>query len=77
VGALDQDLGTALLSTIAASATSSFTASHHSTALAAVDGYTTAFAWSAAIVAVGAIVCGLLMRPGTPQANPSAEPVLV
>jgi EmrB/QacA subfamily drug resistance transporter len=70
-------IGTALLSTIAASATSSFTASHHSTALAAVHGYTTAFGWSAAIVAAGAIVCGLLIRPGTPQAKPSAEPVLV
>ena len=29
------------------------------------------------LVAAGAIVCGLLIRPGTPQAKPSAEPVLV
>ena len=29
------------------------------------------------LVAAGAIVRGLLIRPGTPQAKPSAEPVLV
>ncbi len=74
-------IGIALLSTVAASATSSFAASHatggHATALAAVHGYTTAFWWSAAIFAAGAIICGLLIRPGTPQVNPAAEPVLV
>lgn len=45
-------------------------------AQAAVHGYTTAFWWSAAIFAAGAIVCGLLIRPGTPQVDPAAEPVL-
>ncbi len=74
-------IGIALLSTVAASATSSFAASHakggHATALAAVHGYTTAFWWSAAIFAAGAIICGLLIGPGTPQVNPAAEPVLV
>ena len=73
-------VGTALLSTIAASATSGFAAAHASvtgsTAQAAVHGYTTAFWWSAAIFAAGAIVCGLLMRPGTPQLDLAAEPVL-
>ena len=29
-----------------------------------MHGYTTAFWWSAAIFAVGAIVCGLLLRGG-------------
>jgi EmrB/QacA subfamily drug resistance transporter len=74
-------IGTALLSTLAASATSSFAASHATApgamAQAAVHGYTTAFWWSAAIFAAGAIVCGLLMRSGTPQVEPEAEPVLV
>jgi EmrB/QacA subfamily drug resistance transporter len=73
-------VGTALLSTLAASATSSFASSHATAtdamARAAVHGYTTAFWWSAAIFAAGAIICGLLMRPGTPQLDPAAEPVL-
>jgi EmrB/QacA subfamily drug resistance transporter len=73
-------IGIALLSTVAASATSSFAASHattsHVAAQAAVHGYTTAFTWSAAIFAGGAIICGLLIRPGTPQVKPAAEPLL-
>jgi EmrB/QacA subfamily drug resistance transporter len=71
-------VGTALLSTVAASATSGVAASHATgvMARAAVHGYTTAFWWSAAIFAAGAIVCGLLMRPGTPRVDPAAEPVL-
>jgi EmrB/QacA subfamily drug resistance transporter len=73
-------IGTALLSTVAASATSGFAAAQASgtdaMAQAAVHGYTTAFWWSAAIFAAGAIVCGLLIRPGTPQVEPNAEPVL-
>ena len=59
-------LGTALLSTLAVSATTAFVADHGQTpeALrhAAVDGYTTAFWWAAAIFAVGAVVCGALLR---------------
>jgi EmrB/QacA subfamily drug resistance transporter len=66
-------IGTALLSTVAASATSSFAGSQTT---AAVHGYTTAFWWSAAIFAAGAIVCGLLIPSGTAQAAPVAEPVL-
>jgi EmrB/QacA subfamily drug resistance transporter len=73
-------IGTALLSTVAASAATSFATSHATAtdaiAQAAVHGYTTAFWWSAAIFAAGAIICGLLMRPGTPQLDPAAEPVL-
>jgi hypothetical protein len=73
-------IGTALLSTVAASATSSFAVSQTTAtdamAKAAVHGYTTAFWWSAAIFAAGAIVCGLLIRSGTPQLGPVAEPVL-
>ncbi len=79
-------IGTALLSTLAASATSAFVASHAATvgpgaqagvaAQAAVHGYVTAFWWSAAIFAAGAIVCGLLLHSGAPQVDPAAEPVL-
>jgi len=59
-------IGTALLSTFAASAASSFLVakppSSLITAQAAVHGYTTAFWWAAAIFAIGAIACGLLLR---------------
>jgi hypothetical protein len=66
-------IGTALLSTLAASATSSFATwqatATHAMAQAAVHSYTTAFWWSAAIFVAGAIVCGVLMRPGMPQGS--------
>jgi hypothetical protein len=42
-----------------------------------VHGYTVAFWCSAGIFALGAIVCGLLLRPGVPAAAAAAEPVLM
>ena len=63
-------LGTALLNTIAASATTTYLASHRQGQparllhLAAVHGYTTVFWWCSAIFAAGAVVCGTLLRPG-------------
>jgi EmrB/QacA subfamily drug resistance transporter len=74
-------VGTALLSTLAASAASGFMAGKAPrptvAASAAVHGYTTAFWWSAAIFAIGAVVCGLLLKPGAQQVpDPAAEPVL-
>jgi branched-subunit amino acid transport protein len=61
-------LGTALLSTLAASAVTHFVsgkaASPALAADAAVHGYATAFLVSAAIFAVGAIVTFLVLRPG-------------
>jgi len=69
-------LGTALLNTIAVSATTAYVSSHHGADLVAkgtVYGYTVAFWWSAGIFAAGALVCGLLM-PGRQQPAP-AEPV--
>jgi hypothetical protein len=74
-------MGTALLSTLASSAASSYVAGKAPSAAlathAAVHGYVTAFWWSAGIFAVGAIVCGLLLRGGAPEHAPNAEPVLV
>lgn len=59
-------LGTALLSTVAASATTNFlTANGPSTGVAreaAVEGYVTAFWWAAGFFAIGALVCGALLR---------------
>jgi EmrB/QacA subfamily drug resistance transporter len=72
-------IGTALLSTIAVTATASFATSHVGSpglaAQAAVHGYTTAFTWSAAIFAIGAVFTGALLRPRSQTAQVrSAEP---
>jgi len=55
-------IGTALLSTLAVSASSDFIARNGPSAQAAVEGYVTAFWWAAAIFAFGAIVTGALLR---------------
>ncbi|WUV70607.1 MFS transporter [Streptomyces sp. NBC_01478] len=64
-------LGIALLSTVAADAASSYTKGRTPTpdtlANAAIHSYTTAFAWAGAIFAIGAVLCGLLVRPGAPD----------
>ena len=75
-------IGTSLLTTLAASATASYLAAHVTPAslvhghpaprlatLAVVHGYSTAFWWSAAIFAGGAVICGALLRRG-PLAQP-------
>jgi hypothetical protein len=70
-------IGTALLSTLAATATSSYlagTASGNLVARAAVHGYTTAFWCSAGIFAAGALVTGLLVRGKLRDPAPGAEP---
>jgi EmrB/QacA subfamily drug resistance transporter len=72
-------IGTALLSTIAASATTAYLSSSHGPSIAAhaaVHGYTTAFAWSAAAFAAGAILAALLFGRANPAAEHSAEPAL-
>ena len=73
-------IGTAVLSAFAASATSGFLEGKEPTAanqaLAAVNGYTTVFWWAAGIFAVGAVVCGALLRPGPISVDPDADPVL-
>ncbi len=72
---------TALLSTLSTSAVGSYLASRQPNpqvvAEAAVHGYTTAFWWSAAIFLAGAVVTGLMLRPGGPEVEPGAAPVLV
>jgi MFS family permease len=73
-------IGTALLSTIAVSATSRFASTHHATAglaaQAAVHGYTTAFTWSAVIFGVAAVLSALLLRPRPKAAAQIGEPAL-
>ena len=69
-------IGTALLSTLAASAASGFAADRRPSAelvqAAAVHGYTTAFLWSAAIFAIGALVSWALLSGGAPEADAEA-----
>jgi MFS family permease len=75
-------IGTALLSTLAASATTDAlsTAGGPPTralvAQASVHGYTTAFFWSAAIFAVAAVLCTALLRSGVHEPSHVGEPVL-
>ena len=75
-------IGTALLSTLAASAVDQLRGrpdarGRELVAQAAVHGYTTAFWWSAAIFAVGAIVAAVLFeRTGLPSPQPEGQPVL-
>jgi predicted MFS family arabinose efflux permease len=66
-------IGTAFLSTMANSAASSFAGDPNA---AAIHGFTTAFWWAAGIFAVGALVCGLVLRSGVPEHVHVGEPVL-
>jgi hypothetical protein len=76
-------IGTALLNTIAASALSSYLLVHgHSpaaTAAAAVHSYVVAFWVSAAIFALSAVVCGLVLPSGllAPQEHEDAAAIPV
>ena len=72
-------IGTALLSTLAASAATDFVTDRgpgpEVLRQAAVEGYVTAFWWAAAIFALGALACGSLLRPGArPELAHGAEP---
>ncbi len=62
-------VGIAVLSTVAATATTNYVTGHAGldelTAQATVHGYSTAFWWCTAIFAVAAVVCTALVRPGT------------
>jgi EmrB/QacA subfamily drug resistance transporter len=74
-------IGTALLSTMAATAATDFVSTHGQTPevlrQAAVEGYTTGFWWAAAIFALGAVVCGSLLRSDARPAvaHAASEPV--
>ena len=72
-------LGTALLSTLAVTATSTMLAGAPRTpellARATAHGYTTAFWWSAALLAVGAVAAAALIK-STSAPAPVAEPAL-
>jgi hypothetical protein len=74
-------IGVALLSTLSATATTAFIASHggptpSTLAGAAVHGYTTAFWWAAGILFFGALPAALLLRPGPQRQAPEGVPAL-
>jgi EmrB/QacA subfamily drug resistance transporter len=74
-------VGTAVLSTLAASAIT--TDLHHKAHTAAniahatLHSYTTAFTWGAVALIIGAVACGLLLRNGVNTPDPDTEPVLI
>ncbi|HYF28484.1 MAG TPA: MFS transporter [Baekduia sp.] len=74
-------IGTALLSTLVASATSGYlddrAPSPAAVAEAAVHGYTVAFWTAAGIFGLGAVVCALLLRGGAPRTVAHAAPAAV
>ncbi|HET7048510.1 MAG TPA: MFS transporter [Solirubrobacteraceae bacterium] len=72
-------IGTALLNTLATTAAASFVRTHATGAAvlarATVHGNSVAFWTGAAVFAVGAVVCGLLLHPLSVRAAPAVEPV--
>ena len=74
-------IGTALLSTLASGAAHSYGTAHRPAAdlaaQAAVHGYTTAFAWSAGIFAIGALASLLLLPSGAPEVAPAVDAEVV
>ncbi|WP_284747430.1 MFS transporter [Amycolatopsis sp. RTGN1] len=64
-------IGTALLSTLAGNAATSYLVGKVPTpqlaAEAAIESYTTAFTWAAVIFVVGAVLSGLLLQSGAPK----------
>jgi EmrB/QacA subfamily drug resistance transporter len=75
-------IGTALLSTLAVSATTDFLTDRGPAPevlrQAAVEGYVTAFWWAAGIFAIGALVCASLLRPAVrpAPAHDAPEPAV-
>jgi EmrB/QacA subfamily drug resistance transporter len=75
-------IGTALLNSLASSALTSYLVGKDAgnplvQADAAIHSYTTAFWWAAGIFAVGAVICGLILKRGKPDpADPDAMPAV-
>ncbi|MER7930726.1 MFS transporter [Streptomyces sp. NPDC096057] len=74
-------IGTALLSSLAASAASSYLVGKDVTSQAVqiqatLESYSTAYWWSASFFAIGMVICGLLYRRGVTRSDPDAAPVV-
>jgi hypothetical protein len=73
-------VGVALLSTLAASAVTSYLSAQRPSAVliahAAAHGYTTGFAWAAGMFALGAVIGAALFTGRSRASQPSAQAVL-
>jgi len=74
-------IATAVLSALAAAAATNALVGQDPTNPAAVleasiSSYTTVFAWSAGILAAGAVICGALFQHGAVERDPNAAPVI-
>jgi hypothetical protein len=74
-------IGIALLSTMASDAATGYLAGRDPKnpgvlAQAGLEGYSTAYWWSAAVFVAGLVVTALLYRRGVPQQNENAAPVV-
>ena len=73
-------IGTAVLSAVSAAAATNYLVGKENTpanlAQSAMDSYTTAFWWASGIFALGAVVCGLLLRHGAVALDPDAPMVI-
>ena len=70
-------IGTALLSSLAATAAANFAKGKEPTALVAqqaqLHSYATAYRWSAAFFVVGMVICFFLYLPGAPKGDPEGQ----
>ena len=69
-------IGTALFSTIAANAVTAALTEGSTPVHAAISGYSAAFAWAAGVFVVGALLSGLVLRPGVPEELKTAGPAV-
>lgn len=74
-------LGTALLNTLSASAVTGYLVGKNPKdpavlAQSALEGYSTAYWWSAAFFVAGLVISGLLYRRGVPTNDPDAAPAV-
>ncbi|GAA3016384.1 drug resistance transporter, EmrB/QacA subfamily [Actinokineospora globicatena] len=69
-------IGTALFSTIAATAVTDSLVSGANPMAAAVSGYSAAFTWSAILFGVGGVICAFVLRPGVPEELRTAGPAV-
>lgn len=80
-GQLGSSVGTALLNTIAATATAGYLADHsagsHAVAAATVHGYVVAVGWGAGILLAVAIPIAWLLNAGAPQSSTRSQPANV
>ena len=72
-------IGTALLSTLAASAASDYATSHagaNLAELATMHSYTTAFGWSAVAIGIGAVITAAVLRGEVSEIDDNAPEVI-